>query len=147
MGNEKKQILIGEEFVHMPSSPGEKPYLVGSKCTACGEVAFPKRMVCPRCLKKDVMREFHIKGKGKLNTFAIVNAAIPGFKAPSIQAYVDLDDGPRMWSLLTGTEPDPEKLKIGMDLELVIAKVRDDEQDNELVSYQFRPVRQGSLNG
>ena len=141
MENVKKQIPIEEGLFYLPSSPGEKPYLIASKCTICGNVTFPKREVCPRCVKRDTMREYHIHGKGKLNTFSIVNAALPGFKAPSIQAYIDLEEGPRIWSLITGIEPNEKALQIGMDLELVVEKVREDTQGNELMGYQFRPVK------
>jgi uncharacterized OB-fold protein len=147
MEKAKKQILIGAEFVHAPTSPDDRPYLIGSKCSICGMVIFPKGKVCPRCLADGCMEEHHIKGKGKLNTFAIVYAAIPGFKAPSIQAYVDLEEGPRIWSLLTGVEPDPARLNIGMDLELVIGKLREDEQGAELVSYHFTPARESRMRG
>jgi len=141
METAKKQIPIEEGLFYIPSSPGEKPYLIGAKCGTCGTVTFPKRDVCPRCVAKATMEEYRIYRGGKLNTFSIVNAALPGFKAPSIQAYVDLEEGPRIWSLITGIEPDPEKLKIGMDLELVVAPVRRDEQGNELMSYQFKPSK------
>ncbi len=142
MTSEKNRIPIEEGLFYVPSSPSEKPYLIGSKCTACGNVTFPKRAVCPRCVKPGTMEEYHIYGGGKLNTFSIVNAALPGFKAPSIQAYVDLDEGPRIWSLITGVEPDPKNLSMGMELELVVEKVREDAQGNELMSYQFRPAKE-----
>ena len=138
--NEKKRIPIEEGLFHVPDSADDKPYLIGSKCDSCGNVTFPKREVCPRCVKRDTMAEYHIYGKGKLNTFSIVNAALPGFKAPSIQAYVDLDEGPRIWSLIVGVDPDPEALRIGMELELVVDAVRQDREGNEYISYQFRPV-------
>lgn len=137
----KKQISIEDGLFHVPSSAEDKPYLIGSKCSSCGMVTFPKREVCPRCLKKGTMKEYQIYGKGRLNTFSIVNAALPGFKAPSIQAYIDLDEGPRIWSLITGIDPDPDLLKIGMELELVVEKVREDHEGNEYLSYQFKPVQ------
>lgn len=141
MDNAKKQIPIEEGLFHVPASAGDKPYLIGSKCGTCNLVTFPKREVCPRCVKIGTMAEYHIYGKGRLNTFSIVNAALPGFKAPSIQAYVDLDEGPRIWSLITGVVPDPALLRIGMELELVVEKVREDREGNEYISYQFRPVK------
>jgi uncharacterized protein len=142
MDSVKSQVPIEEGLFYVPSSSDERPYLVGSKCNECGNVTFPKRSVCPRCVKPGTMEEYHIYGKGKLNTFSIVNAALPGFKAPSIQAYVDLADGPRIWSLITGIDPDDTSLRIGMELELVVEKVRNDAQGNELMSYQFRPARE-----
>jgi uncharacterized OB-fold protein len=141
MDRVKKRIPIEEGLFHVPASAEDKPYLIGSKCRDCNTVTFPKRAVCPRCVKRGTMTEHHISGKGRLNTFSIVNAALPGFKAPSIQAYVDLDEGPRIWSLISGIAPDPEALRIGMDLELVVEKVREDREGNEYISYQFRPVK------
>jgi len=135
-----KQIPIEEGLFYVPSSENDEPYLIGAKCKDCGLVTFPKTPVCPRCMKKDTMEEAHLRGKGKLDTFSIVQAALPGFQAPSIQAYINLEEGPRIWSLVTGCEPSEEALKIGMDMELVIAKVREDPEGTELISYQFKPV-------
>jgi len=138
----KKQVPIEEGLFYQPASQEEKPYLIGSKCNLCGNVTFPKKHVCPRCAKKDTMTEVHLSGSGKLDTFSIVNAALPGFKAPSIQAYIKLVEGPRIWSLIMGVEPNGKALKIGMDVELVVEKVREDAQGNEMISYQFRPVKE-----
>lgn len=137
---QKKQVPVQEDLFYHPPSPEEKPYLIGAKCNVCGYVSFPKLMICPRCVKKDTMEEIHIGGKGKIDTFSICYAALPGFEAPSIQAYINLEEGARIWSLITGVEPSDEVLKIGMDVELVIGKVREDTEGNEIMSYQFKPV-------
>jgi len=135
----KKQVIIEEGLFYQPTSPEERPYLIGSKCALCSNVTFPKMQVCPRCAKKDTMTEVHLSGRGKLDTFSIVNAALPGFKAPSIQAYIILEEGPRIWTLITGCEPKEDALKIGMEVELVVAKVREDADGIEFISYQFKP--------
>ena len=137
MEKEKKQIPIEEGIFYQ--APGEAPLLIGNRCKACGAKFFPKTPVCPKCIEKDAMEETFIKGKGKLDVFSIVNAGLPGFKVPSIQAYIQLDDGPRIWSLVTGCEPSEDSLKPGMEMEMVIDKVREDEEGNELISYQFKP--------
>ena len=138
MEKEKRQIPI-EEGVFIQHK-GAKPFLIGNRCKGCGLVAFPKTPVCPKCLERDTMEEFLLEGKGQLDSFCIVNAALPGFKMPSIQAYINLKDGPRIWSLVTGCEPSDESLTIGMDMEMVIAKVKEDKDGNDLISYQFKPV-------
>jgi uncharacterized OB-fold protein len=137
----KKQIPIQEGLFYQPQSPEEKPYLIGSKCTICGYVSFPKLTVCPRCVQKDTMAEVHLSGKGKIDMFSTCFAALPGFQAPSVQGYINLDEGARIWSLITGTEPSDEAIKNGMDVELVIGKVRTDADGNDIMSYQFRPVK------
>lgn len=140
MDTEKKQIPIEEGLFTLPSSPDQVPYLIGVKCLECGLVVFPKTLMCPRCAEPDTMEEAQIAGQGKLESFSIVNAALPGFKAPSIQAYIVLDEGPKIWSLITDCEPKEENLKIGMKMELVIEMVREDAQGNEITSYQFKPA-------
>ncbi len=142
MNDEKKQILIEKDLFSIPTSLDEKPHLIGSRCEVCNQVTFPKMEVCPRCLRRGTMREKLLKGRGKLDTFTIVNAALPGFKAPSIQAYIRLDEGPLIWSLITDVEPNEKFLKSGMDMELVIRKIREDDQGNEIISYLFRPIKE-----
>jgi len=138
---EKKQVPVQEGLFYQPTTPEEKPYLIGAKCTVCGYVSFPRLPVCPCCIKKDTMEEIHISGKGKIDTFSTCYAALPGFEAPSIQAYINLEEGARIWSLITGVEPSDEMLKIGTDVELSIGKLREDAAGNEIMSYQFRPVK------
>jgi uncharacterized OB-fold protein len=138
---QKKQVPVQEGLFCRAQSDKEKPYLIGGKCRTCGYVSFPRLQVCPRCVKKDSMEEIHINGKGKIDTFSICNAALPGFKAPSIQAYINLEEGARIWSLVTGVEPSDEWLKIGADVELVIGKLREDAAGNEIMSYQFKPIK------
>ena len=137
----KKQIPVQEDLFYQPQSPEENPYLIGSKCNVCGYISFPKLMVCPRCVKPDTMEEVHLGGKGKIDMFSTCYAALPGFKAPSIQGYINLEEGARIWSLITGIEPDDKALKAGMDVELVIEKLREDSEGNEIMSYKFRPVK------
>jgi uncharacterized OB-fold protein len=137
----KNQIPVQEGLFYQSQSPEEKPYLIGTKCKICGYVGFPKLMVCPRCVKKDTMEEVHLSGKGKIDMFSTCFAALPGFQAPSVQGYINLEEGGRIWSLITGTEPSDEALKIGMDVELVIEKLREDSEGNEIMSYKFRPTK------
>lgn len=139
--NKRKRIPVQEGLFYQPESPEEKPYLIGSKCSKCGYISFPKLLVCPRCVQKDTMEEMRINGKGKIDTFSVCYAALPGFQAPSIQGYINLEEGARIWSLITGVEPSDELLKIDMDVELVIGKLREDAEGNEIISYQFRPVK------
>jgi uncharacterized OB-fold protein len=136
----RKGAPIEEGLFIEPSSPDEKPYLIGNRCRLCGLISFPRTPVCPKCMKKDTMEETRIRGRGKLDSFSIVHAALPGFQSPSIQAYIDLEEGPKIWSLVTGCEPSEEALTPGMDMEMVIEKVRTDEEGNDLISYQFKPA-------
>lgn len=138
----KKQVPIEEGLFYIPDSPEKKPCLIGSKCSNCGFVVFPRVSVCANCGKKDVNEDIYLDGSGVIDTFSIAYAALPGFKFPSTQAYINLKAGPRVWGLIAEPEPGepaPE-LEIGMEVELIIAKVKEDAEGNDVVSYQFRPV-------
>ena len=41
--------------------------------------------------------------------------------------------------MISGCEPSEDSLDIGEEMELTLGKIRDDEQDNEVMGYQFRP--------
>jgi uncharacterized OB-fold protein len=137
----KKQVPVQTGLFYQPQSAAEKPYLIGSKCKVCGYISFPKVLVCPRCLKKDTIEEAHFGAKGKIDTFSTCNAALPGFPAPTIQAYINLDEGGRIWSQITGTDMSGKDLKMGMEVELVIEKLREERDGTEIMSYKFRPIR------
>jgi uncharacterized OB-fold protein len=137
----KKQVPVEEGLFYQPQSAQEKPYLIANRCQVCGYTCFPRLIMdCPRCLKHDTMETIHISGKGKLDTYSTCNAALPGFPAPTIQGYV-LIGGARIWSQITGTDMSGAELKSGMDVELVIDKLREDAEGNEIMSYKFRPVK------
>ncbi|MEO6156529.1 MAG: OB-fold domain-containing protein, partial [Ilumatobacteraceae bacterium] len=52
--------------------------------------------------------------------------------------YIELPGQVKVEARLT--EADPNKLKIGMDMELVIIPLTADDQGNEVVTFAFRPV-------
>ena len=143
----KKQIPVEEGLFYIPDSPEKEPYLIGSECTICGSLYFPKINACAKCGKNNTTKEKHIEGEGTIDTFSIVQSALPGFTIPSIQAYINLKAGLRVWGLITDCEPSEEALKIGMEVELVIAKVKEDAEGNEIISYQFRPKKKNDKGG
>jgi len=138
-----QEVPVLEGLFHRPSGPGDKPYLIGSKCSACGYVAFPRREVCPACVHENTMQDIPLSTRGKLFSFTVARVAPPGFTAPYLQAYVDLPEGPRIFSLISGVEPTDDALVEGQDMELVIEKIRTDEQGNHVIGYKFRPMDKG----
>ena len=52
--------------------------------------------------------------------------------------FVELPEGVRVQTLFTGGNP--EVFKVGDEVELVIEKLYDDDEGNELITYKFRPV-------
>ena len=137
---EKKRLPILPGILHEAASPDERSHLIGSKCTACGRTFFPRQFVCRVCMEKDTMEETALSTRGRIDTFSVVHVAPLGFKAPYIQAFVDLPEGPRVFSVITGCDPSEDALETGTEVELVIDKITEDERGNDLIGYRFRPV-------
>ena len=53
-------------------------------------------------------------------------------------AKVELPEGPLVTTVITGC--DPEKVSIGMEVDLQIEKVKEDEAGNEVMAYVFKPA-------
>ena len=69
--------------------------LIGTKCTTCGELFFPSRVVCPNCRRKGNLEPFQFSGKGKIHTFSVIRSAPDNFKksAPYAVAVIELEEG------------------------------------------------------
>ena len=120
--------------------------VVGSKCGKCGMHFFPKKTYCTKCMTDEGMQVVELSKKGKLASYsvAVENLAgvVMGFSPPYAFGYVDLPEGIRLFSQILDCEPFEEKLKIGMDLEMEVRKIRQDEWENDILSYVFRPAGQ-----
>jgi len=133
-----KRVPIREGLFRPPSEPGEKPHLLGTRCKMCGLVSFPPRAVCSRCFSEE-MESIPLSTTGRLYSYTIIGYAPPGLTAPYAIGYVDLPEGVRVFSILAGWNR--EGLKVGMDVELVLDKFRDDKEGKEIITYKFRPVQ------
>jgi len=133
-----KDIYIADNLFTIPKSPSEKPHLYGSKCKTCGEVTFPKQPWCANCGGE--AEELLIGPMGKLYSFTNVNNPVPeGYKGPVPFGVGSVAvDGVRVMCYIT--EPDPSKLKIDMDMELVVEPLFVDDEGNNVVGFKFRPV-------
>jgi uncharacterized protein len=137
----KKRIPVLLSLVREATGSNDKPYLIGSKCKNCGRVSFPKKYICNVCMIPDTMEEIPLGTKGTIDTFTVTHVAPLGFKAPYIQAFVNLQEGPRIFSLIAGVDPLQNDLKDGMEVELSIEKIAEDEKGNDLIGYKFQPVK------
>jgi uncharacterized OB-fold protein len=64
-----------------------------------------------------------------------------GLPTPYLIGFIDLPEGIKLFSLLTQCDPWDRVLKVGMEMEMVIETIRQDEEGNEIVAYKFRPSR------
>ena len=138
MENKKeKKIPIHEGLFNIPSSPSEKPYLIGSRCRNCQEVMFPQRRICLNCFGKG-LEQVALNSRGRLFTFTINHQGPKEFSTPYASGYIDLPEGVRIYSLLTDWET--KGLKIGAEMKLVIEKIKEDNEGNVVLGYKFRPL-------
>jgi uncharacterized OB-fold protein len=92
------------------------------------------------------MEEIPLSTRGKLENFTVIYVAPAGFEAPYIQAYVDLPEGVSLYTMITGVEPREDALEEGQEMELIITKITEDENGNDLIGYKFRPVNKTNIN-
>ncbi len=105
-------------------------------CTKCREFFFYPRAFCPTCFGWEIEWR-QVSGKGTLYTYSIqYRPQAPGFEPPYITAIVQLDEGPRLMTNLIDIEPDPERVKCDMPLEVVFRDITD-----EISLPLFRPSR------
>lgn len=111
--------------------------LFGSKCKKCGDYGFPPRKICKKCLSEEV-EKVELSGRGVIHSSAVVVNAPLGFEGPYGIAYIDLEEGPRLFAQLASSNP--EEIKPGTEVEMVIGPLRIDEKGNEVIGYKFKPV-------
>ena len=136
----KKRILVEKGLFTVPSSDSDTPRLIGSKCMSCGEVFIPKGSICLHCQSFHV-EEILVGPRGQLYSFTNVNHAVPeGYRGPIPYGVglIAFPEGAMMVSYLT--ESDPEKLEVGMEMEMIVDKLFNDEDGSEIIGFKFKPV-------
>ena len=108
-------------LVQGPSAPDASPVaawrdvaavvgLVGARCSACGQRAYPRWSSCPACSAIGPGVPVRMVGEGRVATFTtdhLVAGVNPGTpESPTTMVVVDLDDGGRLFlPAVAGTEP------------------------------------------
>jgi uncharacterized protein len=103
---------------------------------ANGHVFYYPRSHCPKCLSNE-LTWVDASGRGTVYSFTIARRATsPEFEedVPYVIAAIDLEEGPRMTSMLV--EADVDAVKIGTPVELIW----DDEVSDSLSLPYFRPA-------
>jgi uncharacterized OB-fold protein len=135
--------LIDPELI----ADGEQgPRLLGSACERCGTVTFPRQSSCPRCTSEDVHTR-ELATRGALWTWTIqcfppktppyLEGGVEGFEPYGV-GYIELPGEVRVEARLT--ESDPERLRIGMPMELTLIPVPG---ASEKLTFAFRPLEEG----
>ena len=113
--------------------------LVGEECPTCKVKLFPPRDVCLEC-KAPAKELFTFTGMGEVFSYTTVYDAPAGFAqyAPYTIALIKLNEGPLVTAQLT--DIDPNEVKMGMPVEMVTRKLREDGEEGMIIyGYKFRP--------
>ena len=119
--------------------------LIGSQCEDCGVVTFPSQSSCPRCTSVRV-RERRLGRRGTLWSWTV--QCFPPKSPPYVPVdpdtfepygvgYVELPDEVRVEARLTVA--DPERLRIGMPMELTLVPAPGEAPDGAM-TFAFAPA-------
>ena len=144
MVSEGNKIPVIEGWFTMDT---EEPHLIGKRCKSCGDYFFPEVPFCrnPNCRAKD-LEEVALSRKGTLWSFTQnYYTPPPPYVSPDpfepyTIAVVDLPKEKLMVMGQVASGYDFEKLEIGMEMELVIEKLYEDDQGNEYIIWKWKPL-------
>src|SRR5208282_6003473 len=136
---EKMQIPIVSDVFTWPSS---EPSLIGSRCKACGTVSFPKSPFCGNadCKNKREVEEVLLSRRGELLSFTLVCYQPPPPYVPPKPfvpfplGEVAFPEGVAVIGQIVGCKY--EDLRTGMEAEVIIDKLYEDESGNEIMGWK-----------
>lgn len=105
------------------------------RCGSCGANIFYPREMCPECLSSD-LQWTTVSGKGTVYSYTIAETPThPTFAedVPYVIAIVELAEGPRITTNITGCTPDT--VRVGMPVEATF-----DDVTPEITLVKFRPA-------
>jgi len=137
-----RRVPIEEGFFTIPQDASAPPRLLGSRCRSCGEVFFPRRVVCAKCLAVGT-EPVELGPCGRLWTWTWCHLPLFGSRrSPEDGGYavgqVDLPEGPRVQCVLAGKRGD---FAIGMELVLDLELLGQTKDGEDLVIFRFRPLK------
>jgi uncharacterized OB-fold protein len=146
-----KQVPVAEGVFTWPS---DEPRLIASRCTDCDNHMFPVQTDCPRC-SGSTTEQVELSRTGTLWTWTIqgyppkappyAGNVDPATFEPFGVGYVDIDGKVRVESRLTVADVD--KLKIGMELEMVLDPLYTNDDGDEVVTFAFAPISSSTSGG
>ena len=139
---ERKLVPIREGLFTKPLYPGEQVRLIGSKCQNCGEVSLGTVSSCPNCTAEQ-LETMPLSRQGTLWTYTVIRQRPPlgDYKGPDPfvpfgEGLVELPEGIRVLSPLGGNI---DKLEIGIKLKLVVYKLYENKEGNDVIAFRFDP--------
>ena len=132
--------------------PSDEPRLIASRFPASGVTVFPQATSCPKTSSTEAEQVF-LPRRGALWSWTIQgflpkNPPYAGTESakefvPYGVGYVELRDDERGVAVIVETrltENDPARLRIGMEMEMVVVPFAVDRQGRTLLTYAFAPA-------
>ena len=97
--------------------------LEAGRCSGCGKVVYPARLICPACRGRD-FEKVTLSRKGKVITSTVVHVPPDDFlmEAPYAMAVVETPEGARFMTQVV--DCDPSTVLPGMDVALEFRLIR-----------------------
>jgi hypothetical protein len=120
-----------------------------TRCTSCGYVSWPPRLLCPECYAMEQMEWVDLPTRGKVLAFSEEVRGVPlGFDSPLIHAWIDLGEDSPIKKFLSRIANCPEgKLTEGAEVQLVVfdipshpMEVKRETVTCDRVFFAFEPV-------
>jgi hypothetical protein len=112
--------------------------LEAARCSGCGTVAFPPRVLCPKC-RGTKHAAVVLRPEGKVVTWTVIHVGPSSHKheVPYALAVVELADGPRVTCQVV--DVDPAAVKAGMPVRLEFRRIQEDGEAG-VIAYGHKAV-------
>jgi uncharacterized OB-fold protein len=117
---------------------GTDVHLEANECTSCQARFFDRRNACARCFGTQ-FNKAKISNSGVVRSFTIVTFAAPGVPVPFVAAIIDCD-GTSVRANLINIEPTPEKVSLGMKVQLATYSLGTDDNGAEAIGFGYEPT-------
>ena len=108
------------------------------KCSKCGFIAFPPRLICPECGNRK-FDDYILKDTGKILTYTTIEVGPSEFadQVPYTVAIVELDDGAKITAMVADARK--ENIKVGGRIKLEFRKIQEDGKAG-VIKYGYKAV-------
>lgn len=112
--------------------------LEGARCTSCGAIAFPARIVCAHCRGRS-LEPVALRPQGTVASYTVIHVATRAFRheVPYALAVLDLADGARCTCQIV--DVDPKEIRVGMPVRLEFRRIQEDGEAG-VIAYGHKAV-------
>ena len=130
--------------------PSQDAALIGSECTECGVITFPRQSSCPSCCGSNIVPR-RLAKSGRLWTWTTQEflpkppyavARTTEEFVPFKLGYIELPGEVLVESRITA--PEHQALAIGMPMRLTFEPLFTDAEGVEVMSFAFEPMPEGA---